>query len=743
MRQENPSILQPNENVELAYRWTRDHVYFTSLRILYKDKKGITGQSIGWQSIPYTSIKAFSAETAGVGDFDMEISIWPSGMEKVEMGFKSGAVDVYAIQRLLNSKVFHPERIGMPEQVIAQEQSERGKFAEFLDLLGDDARQLDPKVVEAQLKHDPPILDNEEAIELAYRCGRDSVCITDRRFLFIDVKGIFGKKVEYMSILWKSLSAFSIETPGAFLDRDAEMKIWTNISGYDMRVFEQDLRKGSTDVMAVQQAISNKMLGADTEPPSQEAVSMQGAVDTGGGWQSWMGDQRMIDATAADRQFHTTTPILQGSEHVEMAFKGKRDMMLFTTKRLLIVNVKGWSGKKVNYLSVPWRAIQCFAVETAGSFLDMDAEMKLWTDIFYDPPPPHGENENPPPEPGMSFIEQNFQKDKVDIMAVLRYLATRCAQIGTDSSQLSAVPIAPEVLSASPPDAIEQFLGWLGDARQIDPAVLDQQLHTINPVLLDSEHAVMGFTAGRDTLVLTTHRVLAIDVQGITGKKVEYQSVPWTKVRGFSATSAGSWDTDAELKFYLKAPWLELHSGCISQDLRKGRADIVAIQSFAAAQTFGACDGSSVVPGSGASDAGSGVVQFLNWLGDNSHQIDAAAVNQMFHSSPAILLGDENVDLAFKCGRDLVVYTTKRILFVDVQGFTGKKVEYVSVPFRQIAPFEVESAGGMFDVDATVRLFTECPATDKVKQDIARDKGDLNAVYNFCIKKLILDKATP
>ena len=93
-----------------------------------------------------------------------------------------------------------------------------------------------------------------------------------------------------------------------------------------------------------------------------------------------------------------------------MAFKGKRDMMLFTTKRLLIVNVKGWSGKKVNYLSVPWRAIQCFAVETAGSFLDMDAEMKLWTDIFYDPPPPHGENENPPPEPGMSFIEQNFQK---------------------------------------------------------------------------------------------------------------------------------------------------------------------------------------------------------------------------------------------------------------------------------------------------------------------------------------------
>ena len=219
------------------------------------------------------------------------------------------------------------------------------------------------------------------------------------------------------------------------------------------------------------------------------------------------------------------------------------------------------------------------------------------------------------------FPISDIMQDKVDIMAVLRYLATRCAQIGTDSSQLSAVPIAPEVLSASPPDAIEQFLGWLGDARQIDPAVLDQQLHTINPVLLDSEHAVMGFTAGRDTLVLTTHRVLAIDVQGITGKKVEYQSVPWTKVRGFSATSAGSWDTDAELKFYLKAPWLELHSGCISQDLRKGRADIVAIQSFAAAQTFGACDGSSVVPGSGASDAGSGVVQFLNWLGDNSHQV--------------------------------------------------------------------------------------------------------------------------
>jgi hypothetical protein len=41
----------------------------------------------------------------------------------------------------------------------------------------------------------------------------------------------------------------------------------------------------------------------------------------------------------------------------------------------------------------------------------------------------------------------------------------------------------------------------------------------------------------------------------------------------------------------------------------------------------------------------------------------------------------------------MFIITTKRIMVVDVQGFSGKKVEFRSVPFKFVKGFSVESAG--------------------------------------------------
>ena len=54
-----------------------------------------------------------------------------------------------------------------------------------------------------------------------------------------------------------------------------------------------------------------------------------------------------------------------------------RDVYIFTTKRLILVDKQGLTGRKVEYLSVPYRAITRFSVETAGHF-DLDAELKIW-----------------------------------------------------------------------------------------------------------------------------------------------------------------------------------------------------------------------------------------------------------------------------------------------------------------------------------------------------------------------------
>lgn len=63
-------------------------------------------------------------------------------------------------------------------------------------------------------------------------------------------------------------------------------------------------------------------------------------------------------------------------EEVLSAFKGVRDSVLFTNKRVMAINVQGMTGKKRDYTSLPYSKIQAFSVETAGTF-DLDAELDL------------------------------------------------------------------------------------------------------------------------------------------------------------------------------------------------------------------------------------------------------------------------------------------------------------------------------------------------------------------------------
>ncbi|QJR81587.1 PH domain-containing protein [Alteromonas pelagimontana] len=71
------------------------------------------------------------------------------------------------------------------------------------------------------------------------------------------------------------------------------------------------------------------------------------------------------------------SPILGEQENVIAAYKLVRDLIVFTTGRIMLIDKQGMTGRKVNYHSVPYRAITQFTVETAGRF-DMDSELKIW-----------------------------------------------------------------------------------------------------------------------------------------------------------------------------------------------------------------------------------------------------------------------------------------------------------------------------------------------------------------------------
>lgn len=62
------------------------------------------------------------------------------------------------------------------------------------------------------------------------------------------------------------------------------------------------------------------------------------------------------------------------------------------------------------------------------------------------------------------------------------------------------------------------------------------------------------------------------------------------------------------------------------------------------------------------------------------------------------LLRDEEIIQAFETIRDQVVFTSKRIFVINVQGITGKKIAYISYPYSKIQYFGIETAG-MLDID--------------------------------------------
>jgi len=759
VREEAPEILIDGEEFKFAFAWTRDQIYFTTCRILFKDKQGFSGTSVAWKSIPYSAIKAFAVQTAGSLDLDMELTVWASGISNgsfsqssgmpsagMNVSFKkNGGVDVFALQRFLNQQVFNPgvAPLELPPQ---PEGMDTGGASKFMDLICGDARAIDPKIIEAQLRMDPPALLPDEVVDMAFRCGRDTTVLTSRRLLHIDVKGITGKKVHYMSYPWSSIKAFAVETPGAFLDRDCELTLWTSITHTEENKFGLDLRSASTDIMAIQKYFSDKILGEDTAPPSEHAKSCAGQADEGGGWQAWLaGDMRMLDAVEQNRNFHEDVQILQGSETCEMAFKAARDMVLFTTKRLLLIDPQGITGKKISYTSIPWGCVQAFAVQSPGAFLDKDSEMTLWTDIFHDH---HEEQEGDDDDshtiyiadPGLSCISVDFQKDKVDLGAVGRYLASRCAVLGSQSSR-PATPMRNGLLDAGEPGRIQGFLSWLGnDYRQVDPGELDSKLHSECSMLLPDEKVQMGFLCGRDTVIMTTHRVMKIDKQGFTGKKVLYLSVPYTKIKSYEVESAGSFDLDAKMEIHVKAPWYarEIGDG-LNIDFGKGRADIVAVNKFLSEQIIGTADGSSTLPREVLpQQPEGGVGTFLSWLGDDYRQIEAKEVTEQLTSEPAMLLKDETVDLAFKCGRDLMLFTTKRFMKIDTKGWSGKKVSYKSLPYKPLNCFSVTGAASHpFDRDAEIALHTD---VGEWGLDVKKGQGDIMVVYTFLNKKCILDR---
>ena len=92
----------------------------------------------------------------------------------------------------------------------------------------------------------------------------------------------------------------------------------------------------------------------------------------------------------------------------------------------------------------------------------------------------------------------------------------------------------------------------------------------VTPLLCPGERIVQQYQGIRDGIVSTDRRVIAVNTQGITGKKKSFVTLPYARIQAYAIESAGVMDFDSEMKLWFSGP------GVVTFELIAG-SDITAL----------------------------------------------------------------------------------------------------------------------------------------------------------------------
>jgi hypothetical protein len=88
----------------------------------------------------------------------------------------------------------------------------------------------------------------------------------------------------------------------------------------------------------------------------------------------------------------------------------------------------------------------------------------------------------------------------------------------------------------------------MGNASVVDPSDLQEEF---SGLLANQETVEHAYKLERDLFLFTNIRLLLVDKQGITGKKLKYHSIPYSKITHYSVETAGHFDREAELLLWI------------------------------------------------------------------------------------------------------------------------------------------------------------------------------------------------
>lgn len=88
-------------------------------------------------------------------------------------------------------------------------------------------------------------------------------------------------------------------------------------------------------------------------------------------------------------------------------------------------------------------------------------------------------------------------------------------------------------------------------AWNLKPISVDAVRSEVNGLLIGGEEVVMAFQTIRDQLLFTNKRIISIDVQGITGKRKSFSSMPYSKIQYFSIQTPGFAEAFPDLELFI------------------------------------------------------------------------------------------------------------------------------------------------------------------------------------------------
>jgi len=81
----------------------------------------------------------------------------------------------------------------------------------------------------------------------------------------------------------------------------------------------------------------------------------------------------------------------------------------------------------------------------------------------------------------------------------------------------------------------------------------DSYANKVKPLLITNESIIDSYKAMRDGVVFTDKRIIALNVQGVSGSKKDFTSIPYKNIQTYSVETSGTFDMDSELEIYISS----------------------------------------------------------------------------------------------------------------------------------------------------------------------------------------------